>query len=45
MAKRRAYVVFLLLLALLAAAGYSITQVSGGAEYVDAAGRQSVYKL
>lgn len=45
MAKRRAYFVFFLLMAMLAAAGYSITQVSGGAEYVDAAGRQSVYKL
>lgn len=45
MAKRRTYIVFFLLLSLLAAAGYSISQVSGGAEYVDAAGRQSVYKL
>ncbi len=45
MAKRRAYIVFFILMAFLCAAGYSITQVSGGAEYVDAAGRQSVYKL
>ena len=45
MARRRAYIVFFLLMAMLAAAGYSITQVSGGAEYVDAAGRQGVYKL
>lgn len=45
MVRRRAYIVFFLLMAMLAAAGYSITQVSGGAEYVDAAGRQGVYKL
>ncbi len=45
MSKRRAYTVFALLMLLLSAAAYSLTQVSGGAEYVDAAGRQSVYKL
>lgn len=41
----RAYLLFMLMLVLLGAAGWSISRVSGGAEYVDAAGRQSVYKL
>lgn len=45
MTKRRAYIVCTMLILLLGTAGYSITQVSGGAEYVDAAGRQSVYRL
>lgn len=45
MVKRRAFFICMVLTALLAAAGYSMTRISGGAEYVDAAGRQSVYKL
>ena len=45
MIKRRSILVYILLMGLLATAGYSITRISGGAEYVDAAGRQGVYKL
>ena len=43
--KYKAYFIFLLLLALMGAAAYSIAHVSGDAEYVAAAGQQSLYKL
>ena len=43
--KYKAYFILLLLLALMGAAVYSIAHVSGDAEYVSAAGQQSLYKL
>lgn len=43
--KYKAYFILLLLLALMGAAVYSIAHVSGDAEYVAAAGQQSLYKL
>lgn len=44
-AGRKAYALVLLLMGLLGAAGYSIANVSGDAEYVAAAGQQSTYRL
>lgn len=41
----KAYFLFLVLLLLLGLAGHSIAHVSGDAEYVTAAGQQSVYRL
>lgn len=43
--RRKAYFLLLLLVLLLAAAGHSIAHVSGDAEYVMAAGQQSIYRL
>lgn len=43
--KRKAYFIFVVLVLLLAAAVNSMVHVSGDAEYVAAAGQQSIYKL
>lgn len=43
--RKRVYTFFALLMVLLAASCYSIVHVSTGSEYVDAAGRQSIYEL
>ncbi len=43
--KVKAYFSLALLLGLLCAAGYSLSHISGNAEYVAAAGQQSIYKL
>lgn len=43
--RRRAYVIFSLLILLSCAAVYSVANVSGGAEYVAAAEGQALYKL
>lgn len=43
--KKKAYALFVILMLFLCAACLSIINVSSGADYVDAAGKQSVYKL
>ena len=43
--KKKAYAFFCVLMALLCAACLSIVNVSSGAEYVMAAGSQSIYRL
>ncbi|RKJ40577.1 penicillin-binding protein 2 [Acutalibacter sp. 1XD8-33] len=44
-AKNRAYLLMFLLLILMGVAGHSLANVSGDAEYVAAAGQQSLYQL
>lgn len=43
--KMKAYIVLGILILLLGMAGHSMTNISGDAEYVAAAGQQSIYKL